>query len=250
MNAQGTSFIPQRPIGGDKSAPRGARKIYVLAYLSYVLFFGSIIAAAGVFFIQFSLDRQLEARQATLAAAKTQFNQADIESIRDLEKRMNIAKERLNNHVSVLSIFEALEASAIPSIFFNSFTYQRQGDDFPLVTFSGDSSQFGNVLFQREAFDSNQVLAGATFKEVTMQTLVSEDNPIDRNELVKFTLEKEVDTTLIGYTPRQDVPAPQQDASGEELQENAAVEVSDEAQPLSDQASSTPTEEVQSNEMQ
>ena len=47
MNSQSTSFIPQRPTQG-KLKNRGVRKIYILTYVSYVLFFGTLIAAAGV----------------------------------------------------------------------------------------------------------------------------------------------------------------------------------------------------------
>lgn len=201
MNAQGTSFIPQRPTNG-KTAPRRTRKIYVLAYLSYVLFFGSLLATAGVFFFNLSLDAQLGKQQQALNAERDLFNQGDIESIRDLEKRIGIAEERLNNHVSVLSIFEALEASAVQSIYFTSFSYQRQDDEFPLVTFTGDSSQFNNILFQREIFANNPILAGSEFKEVTLKTVADEETG-SNTETVQFTLEKEVDTSLIGYTPRQ-----------------------------------------------
>src|SRR5690606_23878560 len=118
------------------------------------------------------------------------------------EKRINIAQERLDNHLSVLTIIDALEQNAVQSIYFTGFTYKRQGDDFPLVTFTGDSSRFSNILFQRQIFANNPILAGSEFKEVRLQTVVDDNSQNGQNESIEFTLEKEVDTSLIGYSPR------------------------------------------------
>lgn len=199
VNPQGTSFIPQRPTHG-KSAPRKVRKIYVLAYLSYVIFFGALISAAGIFFMNFSLNAQLESQRQKLASERELFNEADIESIRDLEKRIGIAQERLNKHVSVLAILEALEVSAVRSLYFESFTYEREGDEFPKVVFGGTSDQFNNILFQREVLATNPILAGSNFKEVGIESRDLESG--DEVRTVQFELEKEIDTSLIGYTPR------------------------------------------------
>jgi len=199
VNPQGTSFIPQRPTHG-KTAPRKVRKIYVLAYLSYVIFFGALISAAGIFFMNFSLNAQLDSQRQRLSAERERFNESDIESVRDLEKRINIAKERLNNHVSVLAILEALESSAVQSLYFESFTYEREGDAFPKVVFGGTSDQFNNLLFQREVLATNPILAGTAFKEVGIEARELESGQIVRT--VQFELEKDIDTSLIGYTPR------------------------------------------------
>jgi hypothetical protein len=199
VSPQGTSFIPQRPAHG-KAASRKVRKIYVLAYLSYVLFFGALISAGIVFFLGFSLNAQLAERQKQLATERELFNQGDIESIRDLEKRINLARERLDNHVSVLAILEALERSAVQSLAFSGLTYEREGDEFPLVTFSGSSQQFNNILFQREVLSTNPILAGSTFNEVSVDASKTEGQ--EASSVIQFTLEKKVDTSLIGYTPR------------------------------------------------
>jgi hypothetical protein len=211
VSPQGTSFIPQRPAHG-KAAARKVRKIYVLAYLSYVLFFGALISAGIVFFLGFSLDAELTERQSQLAAEKERFNQGDIESVRDLEKRINLARERLDNHVSVLAIFEALESSAVKSLAFTGFSYKREGDEFPLVTFKGTSDQFNNILFQREVLSTNPILAGSTFKEVSVEAPNEEGG--EAQGVVQFTLEKKVDTSLIGYTPR--VEETTENSEGEE----------------------------------
>lgn len=227
VNPQGTSFIPQRPSRG-KAEPKRVRKIYMLTYVTYVLFFGSLVATAAVFFFSFSLDVQLDTKRESLAAERQQFNQGDIESIRDLEKRINVAEERLNNHVSVLAIFEALEQSAVQSLRYISFSYKRLNDEFPLVSFTGTSDRFNNVLFQRDVFASNPVLAGSVIKDVALESEIAGD-PSNAEKLVTFTIEKEVDTSLIGYTPRQlGMPeqnsAPQQQEQTDQQQQEDGTE--------------------------
>lgn len=201
VNPQGTSFIPQRPVRG-KADTRRTRKIYVLAYIAYVMFFGSLIAAGFVVFFQLSLDVQLEEARTQLAQERQQFNQGDIERVRDLDKRISIAQERLNNHVSVLSIFEALERNSVQSLQYVAFSYQRLNDAFPEVSFTGTSDRFNNVLFQRDIFASNPILAGSAFKEVILTSAVEGESSQEPVETVTFTLTKDVDTSLIGYQPR------------------------------------------------
>ena len=43
---QGTSFIPKSPVKGTVK-PRGVRKVYILTYVTYVLFFGTLISYKG-----------------------------------------------------------------------------------------------------------------------------------------------------------------------------------------------------------
>lgn len=201
VNPQGTSFIPQRPARG-KTEARRVRKVYVLAYVAYITFFGSLLFAGAVFFFSFSLDVQIGVKEEALAAEQKQFNEGDIESVRDLDKRIKIAQERLNSHVSVLAIFEALERSTVESLQFIRFSYQRLNDQFPTVTFTGTSDRFNNVLFQREILSSNPILAGSSFAEIQLQSGVDENDPFKVEETVTFTLQKQIDTSLIGYTPR------------------------------------------------
>lgn len=204
MNPQGTSFIPQRPAAG-KVKNRGVRKIYILAYISYVLFFGSAIAAAGTFFYTLTIDSQLGYQKSLLAAERDRFSESDMASIRELEERMNIAQDRMNKHISVVSIFEALEQSAVQAIRFTSFVYERPNDNAPLVTWLGSTEKFNTIIFQREILEQNPVLAGATFTEVALVTSNVEDEATASTEAMRsltFSLSKEIDQSLVPYKAR------------------------------------------------
>jgi len=204
MNPQGTSFIPQRPAAG-KVKNRGVRKIYILAYISYVLFFGSAIAAAGTFFFTLTVDSQLAYQKGLLAAERDKFSESDIQSVRELEERMSIAQDRMNKHISVVSIFEALEQSAVQAIRFTSFVYERPNDNAPRVTWIGSAEKFNTIIFQREILQQNPVLAGATFNEVELVTKDTESETTAYTETVRsltFSLSKEIDQSLVPYKAR------------------------------------------------
>lgn len=204
MNPQGTSFIPQRPTAG-KTKHRGVRKIYILAYVSYVLFFGSAIAAAGTFFFTLTVDAQLEYQRGLLAAEKDRFSESDIESVRELEERMSIAEDRMNKHISVLSIFEALEQSALQAIRFTSFVYERPNDNAPLVTWTGSAEKFNTIIFQREILEQNPILAGAKFDEVSLVTKEIDEEGVVTDAPARsltFMLSKEIEQSLIPYQAR------------------------------------------------
>src|SRR5690606_8451665 len=64
------------------------------------------------------------------------------------------------------------------------------------------SDRFNNVLFQREVLGTNPILAGSSFKEVQLASIPDQRAPDGLRDTVSFTLEKMVDTSLIGYTPR------------------------------------------------
>jgi len=202
MNPQGTSFIPQRPTQG-KVKHRGVRKIYVLTYVSYVLFFGSVITAGATFFYSNILEGQLDRQKNTLIAERAKFDESDMGSIRQLDNRLNTARQRMDMHISVPSIFTALEDSAVQSLQFVSFSYKRDNDLAPLIALTGTSDNtFNSILFQREVLQTNPILSGATFTEVALGATsnTADEGSVTQN-LISFELTKEVDPSLIKYVP-------------------------------------------------
>jgi hypothetical protein len=206
MNPQGTSFIPNRPTQGNLKN-RGVRKVYILTYISYVVFFGTLLAVGGVFAYKFTLNAQLTRQQQLLADERSRFKQADIESVKELERRINTSKERMDKHLSVLSVFESFEKAAVQSLRFASLTYARKTDEGPEVTITGDSDTFNSVLFQRDVLLANPVLANATVSGVVLGTVSPEDEEgkskkSDEKKTISFSIKDKIDTSLIPYVPR------------------------------------------------
>ena len=215
-NQESTSFIPQRPTKGKVKA-RSVRKVYVLAYISYVLFFGTVLAAGATFFYQSLTERQLEAQKSALAAERERFNQADIAAVRELDRRMDVAKQRINNHISVLSIFDALEISAVQTLRFTKFNYQRVGDAEPLISLAGTTGRFDSVIFQREVLASNPIFIDSEIVSAGVESIDVDSGDAEQLEqVITFEIENEINPTLIGYTPRIQNNMQQPDQSQQE----------------------------------
>jgi Tfp pilus assembly protein PilN len=202
MNPQGTSFIPHRPTQG-KIQNRGVRKVYILTYVSYVVFFGTLLAVGGVLAYKFTLNAQLTRQQQLLTDERSKFQQSDIDSVKELEQRINTSKERMDKHISVLSVFEAFEKAAVESLRFSSFAYDRKTDESPEITISGEAETFNSVRFQRDVLNANPILTNAIVSEVTLGS--EADAEIQKDDIEKtitFTIKDTLDTASVRYTPR------------------------------------------------
>ena len=160
---QGSSFIPKQPARG-RVQRRGVRKIYVFTYISFVLFFGTLIAAGGTFFYKVSVDSQLQSEKEKLVVQREAFSQADIERVKELDMQLTAAQDLLDNHISIVTLFEALEAATVSNIELSGFSFLRTDSEGIEVNLSATAKDFNSVLFQRSIVDANPVLAGAKFE--------------------------------------------------------------------------------------
>lgn len=222
MNPQGTSFIPQRPTQGVVKK-RGTRKIYILTYISFVLFFGTILATAGTFVFKTFEAAKLDEQKKLLAQEREKFNESDMESIRDLNRRIQNAEVLIGNHVSVASIFDALEQSTLQSITLVGFDYKRLNTGVPTVTVLGTTNAFNSVIFQRSVLASSEIFANASFEEVALASAEPQEGEV-AVRAINFTIEAPVDPSLIKFVPEITQPS-----ANTEENTNGALETQDEA---------------------
>ena len=210
MNQQAPSFIPQRPTQGVVKK-RNVRKIYILTYVSYVLFFGSALTAVGVFFYSTLLDSQLQAQKDALVTEKDKFNQSDIDSIRSLDVKIDTAKRRMDLHLSLLPVFEAFEKNISQTLELNSFNYTRENDENPVVSVAGKATILNNLMFQNKVFFTNPILSGSTFEEYALNTVPPDDTKVgnvdadDLETTIVFNVTHTIPSSLIPYTPQMQI---------------------------------------------
>lgn len=236
MNPQNTSFIPKRPTQGNVQN-RGVRKIYILSYVAYVLFFGAIVSAAAVFLYTYTLEAKVNVEKTKLTQEQSRFGQSEIESVLRLEQLINTAEAKMDAHISLPRIFGAIENSALESLTLTSFDYKRVGDAAPLLTLKGEARSFNSVLFQREVLDLNPILAQATFTKVEIAGEVSNDVEKDTQRetqddpVIAFEISSDIDPTLVNYTPQvveiNDVRADQNQTSSSDFDEQNSVPIND-----------------------
>lgn len=207
MTTQSTSFIPQRPTQG-KVKNRSVRKVYILAYVSYVLFFATLLSAGGILFYKYALNKTLNNEKAALASQQDRFSESDIASVQDLNQRINLATVKLNDHISVSALFGALESSAVQSVKFIGFDYKRSADGSPSITLKGGLNDFNSLIFQREVFKTNPILANASFSDITSAAVALDTGSKSSSatgatqQVITFTMHKDVPASLIPYVPQ------------------------------------------------
>jgi hypothetical protein len=203
-NSQRNSFIPRSPIKGTVK-PRGVRRVYILTYVSYILFFGTLLATSGVFVYSITLDNQLSSEKARLSAERELFNQADLERVKELESRLKTSQNILDRHVSVHSILNALETTTLRPVQIDGFEYVKDSNNSLDLTLTARTQNFNDALFQREIFFSNGILNGAQVSEIKFEESDVSDASATTYEEVQFTLTKKLTVNEIPYTVDSDV---------------------------------------------
>ncbi len=204
MNPQGTSFIPQHPTQGTIKN-RTVKKVYLLTYISFVLFFGTILGTAGIFVYKNVQTKLLERQKSQLVIEKDKFSESAIESVRELDKRIESAKKRLENHVSVVSVFKALEESTAQSMLLKTFEYTREEDASPKVVLTAETKIFNSVLFQRDILAKNSVFAKSVFSDIGLEGVASltDKTPLatDATSTIKLKITSPIDPAVIPFSP-------------------------------------------------
>ena len=172
------SFIPRQ---SNQPAPRKkiTRRVYVLNYVVYVLFFGTLFITAALFVWEFQLNKSLDQQKSLLEAERNKFSQSDIEKVRELDRQLSLARSLLDNHTSVRQIFNALEDATLQNVDFSGFVITDAGVEEGVVGSVADSgantyylslvgglNDFNTLLFQREVLQQNSLLSGAEIRQV------------------------------------------------------------------------------------
>jgi hypothetical protein len=113
------------------------------------------------------LNKQLNAEIAALDAETSSFSTANMQKVLEFEKRLQQASGRLNNGVSIVSIFKALEAATIDTVMLNSLSMHRELDDKYILTASINTDSFDSTIFQRGEFQQSQVISDVVISGVS-----------------------------------------------------------------------------------
>lgn len=148
--AQTGSFIPRQSKTPATAHQHKARKIYLFSYVSYVLFFGTLLCVAGLWLYGLQLDRSLEEQKALLATERESFSQGDIERVRELEQRLLIAEALLTKHAAPSKLFTELEEVTTAGVQFSSFDFTRSENGEYALLLEGAADTFNSLIYQRE----------------------------------------------------------------------------------------------------
>lgn len=192
MAEQGSSFIPK---SGVKTVQRtrSTRRIYLLAYVSYIVFFSTLFVVVGIYLYAATVDRSLNSLKAQLATEQQRFAVSDIERIRQLDNRMQSAMTLLEQSSAPSRIFSDIEAIVASNIYFSSMTYERLPNNQFNIELIGRATDFNQALTQRELMANSQILQDAEISAYDYTTT-------DTGASLSFTFSDTRDLSLIAYS--------------------------------------------------
>ncbi|MEZ4104104.1 MAG: hypothetical protein R3B60_02340 [Candidatus Paceibacterota bacterium] len=199
-NQLGTSFIPKR--NPKKAVKRNApRPVFIGTIIVRIFFFSILIAALAVFTFERKLQNDYAEEVRALDSAISSFNVESWESVLEIDTRLYQAKQRLQNTVSVTSIFDAIEAATIRTVTIENFDLERVDNSTVTIKSEMTTDSFDSVLFQREVLKANDKLSVDGVNELALNNAASENNVAGNRTSVQFKAELSVDPAKVPHIP-------------------------------------------------
>ncbi len=124
-----TSFIPKKPVAITGQRQSSGMNFFLL--VSVVVFLISLGLAGYVFLEKKLLIQKIASDQNTIETNKSGLtsDSATIESLVELNSRINVAKDLLNRHIAISPIFNFLQQATLKNVRFRSFNFASAGKD-------------------------------------------------------------------------------------------------------------------------
>ncbi len=196
-----SSFIPKNT---DRKQQRGSRKrVYVFSYVSYTVFFGTLLAAVGIFLYHSLLLAELDTKKAELDQEQSRFNDSDMLLVREFEHRITQAEARFANHVAVSGILSALAGVVVDEVQFTDFTLERLISGTAQVSVTAVSESFNALRFQQLVLKDSPVTDQAVVNGIEIGTSQAEESTDSDRDInaTSMTIQFTVDATDIPYVP-------------------------------------------------
>lgn len=193
------SFIPKRGPVNKRRPGSTSRPVYVFTIISYVLMFATLIATAGVYFYGRLIDKQLANEVAALNIEISSFSESDMQQVLEFDARLKQAKERLDNSVSVASVFDALEKATINSVQVVLLDLTREKDEQFILNATVETDSFDSTIFQRGIYQRNQTISNVAILD--LQNV--KNTQADATQPVSFIAKLNVPLSAVPYVVNQ-----------------------------------------------
>jgi hypothetical protein len=195
-SSDNNSFIPKRG-PATRTRRSGSRQIYIFTLVSYVLFFATLVAVAGVFLYERYIDQQLENEVAALNEEIDRFREADMDTARSFNSRLDHAEERLSAAVSLPTLLTMIENTTAETAQVRSLEINRLNDEALSVALTVETDTFDSSLFQREFYEQDMRIDRIALEQVTIEPGNSEAGDGSLETTVSFNASLAVSATAI-----------------------------------------------------
>ncbi|OHA24402.1 MAG: hypothetical protein A3D50_00085 [Candidatus Taylorbacteria bacterium RIFCSPHIGHO2_02_FULL_44_12] len=196
-----TSFIPKKPIsppGGivGASSPHRHGGSFFMG-LSVIVFIFSLTLAGGGYAWKYYLLSAQETYKEQLAERERQFNIDLIEHLKQVNIKVDLAKQILYNHLAISQIFDIISRLTIENVRFLSLEVSAAPNqtDGLKISMNGYGTSLSAVAFQSDVLGQ---LEQYGLRKVVKNPILS--NPtLDPNGTVSFGFSASIDSASLSY---------------------------------------------------
>jgi len=163
--------------------------------------FATLLASGSVLLYGKYVDKQLNSEVVALNTEINSFSEAGMQEVLEFDKRLGQAYGRLNNSVSIVSMFDALEDATIDTVRIASLDLTREKDEKFVLDVSVETDSFDSTIFQRGVYQNNKVIDSVEISAVQSAkvedksgTSVSSGTP-----LIMFRAQIEIPLSSVPY---------------------------------------------------
>lgn len=200
MPDQNSSFIPKSGVKTVKRS-QGTKQIYLLAYISYIVFFSTLFAVIGVYIYGATIDRSLSNTKTQMVAERQRFAVADIENIKQLDQRLSTAARLLSESTAPSRIFPDIESIVASNIRFSGMKYELLVNNQFKIELSGEAEEFNEIVGQRLLLGGSPLLAEAEVVEYDYSVSGDEGSANTGDAVLSFVFSDTRDISSIAYVP-------------------------------------------------
>lgn len=216
MPEQGSSFIPK---SGVKTVQRvsSTRRIYLLAYISYIIFFSTLFVVIGVYIYGATVTRSLTTLKDQLVAERQRFDISDIDNIKLLDKRLSTAKTLLNESTAPSRIFSDVESIVASNIYFSGMSYRQLPNRQFQINLVGRAGDFNQIIAQERLVENGTILRNAKVVDYDYSIGEGTGGNLLGNSTLTFVFSDTRDLSAIAYTPSASAGGFESAVSGENV---------------------------------
>lgn len=157
------SFIPQKTFEPAFYKRRG---LGIVIVFSFLLFFISISAYGALFLYKNSLNKETNVLTDSLERAKAAFELPLINEVNQTSEKIDYSKKLLEQHVSLVPVFDFLEKNTSKDVRFKNFKYSSVQNENPTVLLDGSAKNYSTLAFQGDIFEKDKNIKGVLFSSL------------------------------------------------------------------------------------
>ena len=138
----------------------------VFLRISAIIFLVSLLLTTGIYAYRNFLTNNLASQKSVLQKVEIEFEPATISELERVSNSIAAAGDILRAHTTSSAVFDMIEASALPTASFSTFSYSAEKN---AITLAGEAASYSDVSAQSSVFEALPAVESATFGNLSLK---------------------------------------------------------------------------------